>query len=94
MEIDVFHHWAWLRPLFIAVLVGTIIALAAIVGWLKRQREKRTGRARTRLDAGRGRIRSVSRNSGNTLESRWQGPSGATKTSSKQLLRRVAVSHR
>jgi len=47
MEIDAWHQWVWLRPLFILLLIGLFVAVTAVAGWIKGLRQKRVRGART-----------------------------------------------
>jgi hypothetical protein len=46
MDFDAWHHWMLLRPLFVFLLAGPFVVLAALVGWYaERRRERRAIRA-------------------------------------------------
>ena len=76
MEIDAWHQWVWLRPLFILLLIGLFVAVTAVAGWIKGLRQKRVRGARTaRAIHGRRGPRSADGRSAKALESRWKGPS-------------------
>jgi hypothetical protein len=93
MEIDAWHHWVWLRPLFILLLLGMFVALAAVIGWFKRRWEKRARRTRmARVGHDRREVRVVGRDSADALKSRWRGPTATAGTESRPPLRRVAGS--
>jgi hypothetical protein len=45
MDFDAWHHWVLLRPLFVFLLAGPFLVLAALVDWYaERRRERREKR--------------------------------------------------
>ena len=94
MDFDPWHHWLWLRPLFILALVGVFVALAVVIDWFKRRREKRAPQAPMAAAARDGReMRVVERDSGDEVKSHWRGPTATSGTQSTPP-RRVASSRR
>jgi hypothetical protein len=92
MEILVWQHWMWFRPLFILLLVAAFGVLVAVIDGFRKQRGRRTRRARMKRfkgDAGR-EIRIVARDSPDAVRSRWTGPTSAVGSPSKAQPRRVA----
>jgi len=51
MDLDVWHHWLFLRPLFVFVLACPLLILAVFVG---SSRDRRDAKRARKTEAGRG----------------------------------------